>query len=112
MGHTPAGTSALGCRYDGGASEHFLGTNAGSTPKVSFSATFGCSVQACMAARLQLLLQAHETAGIHSAAGSHIGVGIGCGRPARLMTIAALVAAEQQRLLDRKNNCDMYEISR
>eukprot|EP01047_Picozoa_sp_COSAG01_P103717 COSAG01_NODE_33141_length_569_cov_1.614894_2_plen_79_part_00 len=54
-----------------------------------------------MAARLQLLLQAHETAGIHSAGGSYIDFGIGCGLPARLMAIGVLAVDEQQHLLDR-----------
>jgi hypothetical protein len=40
-----------------------------------------------MAARLQLLLQAHETAGIHSAGGAYIDFGIGCGLPVRLVSI-------------------------
>ena len=53
-----------------------------------------------MAARLQLLLQAHETAGIHSAGGSYIDFGIGCGLPARLVTIGVLAVDEQQRQLD------------
>ena len=52
------------------------------------------------AARLQLLLQAHETAGIHSAGGSYIDFGIGCGLPARLVTIGVLAVDEQQRQLD------------
>ena len=53
-----------------------------------------------MAARLQLLLQAHETAGIHSAGGSYIDFGIGCGLPARLMAIGVLAVDEQQHQLD------------
>ena len=53
-----------------------------------------------MAARLQLLLQALKTAGIHSAGGSYIGFGIGCGLPAQLVTIGVLAVDEQQRQLD------------
>jgi hypothetical protein len=65
-----------------------------------------------MAARLQLLLQAHETAGIHSAGGSYIDFGIGCGLPARLMTVGVLAVDEQQHLLDREKNLDIWRKSR
>ena len=65
-----------------------------------------------MAARLQLLLQAHETAGIHSAGGSYIDFGIGCGLLARLVTIGVLAVDEQQRQLDREKNLDISRISR
>jgi hypothetical protein len=53
---------------------------------------------------LQLLLQAHETAGMHSAGGSYIVFGIGCGLPARLMTIGVLAVDEQQHQLDTKKS--------